>query len=1507
MQNTAELIKARRALLEKHLHGQLPRAAASMGTIPHRPSRSTAPLSSGQEQLWFLAQMMPDTPLYNESLTLSLSAAIDVSALEESLNEFINRYAIWRTTFAAVDGQPAQVIHPFAYTRLPLIDLRALPLVAREAEALRLATAEAAKPFDLARGPLLRALLVRLEDEKYRLFMTLHHIIFDAVSINRVFLPELYTLYQAFAQGKPMSLYPLPLQYADFSAWEREKLRKETFSQQLAYWKQQLAGAPQVLNLPTDRPRPALQSYRGSMQVFALPLDVSEALKALSLQEHVTLYMLLAAAFQVLLQRYTGQDDLLLGTITSSRKASEVQHVVGYFLNTLVLRTDLSGNPTFLELLRRVKNIILSARQHEDIPFDVIVKELQPERSLSYQPLVQVILAYQPQLPLLPAGWTVSQTDLQTHISKFDLSLELDDRPEGLTGRFIYNTDLFDASTISRTLGHWQTLLEGISVNPARHLSELPLLTEEEEHLLLVDWNDTASSYPRDRCIHQLFEAQVERTPDAVAITFEDEYLTYRELNCQANQLAHSLRELGVGPEVLVGLYLERSIEMIVALLGILKAGGAYVPLDPTYPSERLAFMLDDSQVSVLVTQQSLLAGIAEVKAHVICRERDWNSMARMSEENLVSEVKGENLVYVIYTSGSTGRPKGVAVEQKQLLNYLHGMLQRLDLPAGSSFATISTLATDLGNTSIFPSLCTGGCLHVISRERATDAHALADYFQSHPIDCLKITPSHLAALQTLSQTKPIMPLRRLIIGGEASSWEWVNKLQALAPECMIFNHYGPTETTVGVLTYRVEKDQEQDEQSYRTTPLGRPIANTQIYLLDQYRCPVPIGVPGEVYIGGASVARGYLNQPELTTERFIPDPFCAKLGARLYKTGDLARYLPDGNIEFLGRIDDQIKLRGFRIELGEIEAVLRQHPAVQEAVVVAREATPGDKRLTAYVIPQRGQAISGADLQSYLMNHVPNYMVPAAVVLLEAFPFTPNGKIDRRSLPAPPCAQEVQSQGRVGPRTPLEAEVAQIWSQVMGINTVDIHADFFALGGHSLLALQMITHLRASLHIELSLRSFFQAPTVAGLAAYISQQQEVVGKAALAPAIQAVSREPYRRPLSTFPQLQGEGMAGEVVAMPMSLTQQGLWLVNQLEAESTAYHLPLTLRLHSGLELTALEQSLQLLVQRHEALRTTFALVDGEPMQLIAPLLNVPLATVDMRGTPWQAREDELLRLVSTEIQHPFDLVRGPLLRATLFSLEAEEHVLLLVMHHIISDGWSVGVICRELASLYEACAAGRGAELAPLPIQYADFALWQREQLQGERLVELLAYWKQQLAGAPPLLELPVDHPRPTISQHKGAARTFRLSRSLSEGLKQLSRQEGVTLYMLLIAAFLTLLHRYTGQEDIVIGTVTAGRCQQESRDLIGYFVNTLALRGDLGGNPTVRELVARVREKVLEVQAYQEMPFEWLVKELQPERSLSQHPLFQVMLTLDPLGRERRAVGTRAHGCKDGVMQI
>jgi len=907
------------------------------------------PVSFAQERLWFLDQLVPNSSVYNVSGVYSLPRLLNVVALEQAINEIVRRHEALRTTFVAIDGQPVQVVAPSLTLSLQIVDLRGMPVTARNMEVQRLIAQEAQRPFDLAHGPLLRPGLLWLDDADYVLLLTIHHIVFDAWS-REIFFRELSILSDAYSAGQLSPLPELSIQYADFAQWQRQWLQGEVLERHLAYWRRQLDGSPAILELPTDYARPAEQTFRGATQAFELPAILVATLKALSQREGVTVFMTLLAVFKTLLHRYTGQDDIIVGTPIANRNRVEFERLIGFFTNTLVLRTDLSGNPRFRELLWRVREVALEAYAHQELPFEKLVAELQPERNVSYHPLFQVMFVHQhvpeslswPATPLPASSVSASHApDAVGGTSKFDLTLFMMEIDKGLRGVIEYNTDLFKATTIMRMIGHFQTLLTGIAAHSDQRLSEFPLLTEAEQLQLLVAWNDTRRDYPQDRCIHELFEAQVQRTPDAVVVVFEDKSLTYRELNAHANQLAHFLRVLGVGPEVLVTICIERSLEMVIGLLGILKAGGAYVPLDPAYPQARLAFMLEDSQAPVLLTQQRLVAGLPAHQAQVVCLDTDWAAIAQEPEETPANNTVAEQLAYVIYTSGSTGTPKGVQIPHRTVVNFLQTMRQQPGVTEHDVLLAVTTLSFDIAALELFLPLIVGARVVLISRAAVADGRQLLQTLADTKATVMQATPAtwhHLLEAGWVGS-----PQLKVLCGGEALPRELAQQL--LARATAVWNLYGPTETTIWSAVCKVESGD-------GPVPIGRPIANTQFYLLDRHLQPVPIGVPGELYIGGAGVARGYLNRSELTTEQFLVDPFSEEPGARLYKTGDLARYRSDGTIELLGRIDQQVKLRGFRIELGEIEAVLSQYSRVRQAVVLAREDIPGDKRLVAYVVP---------------------------------------------------------------------------------------------------------------------------------------------------------------------------------------------------------------------------------------------------------------------------------------------------------------------------------------------------------------------------------------------------------------------------------------------------------------------------------------------------------------------------------------------------------------------------
>lgn len=1088
---------------------------ASSAGIPRRAEGTDAPLSFAQQRLWFLDRLEPGNTAYNLPISYHLNGQLDMAALARSLNEIIRRHEALRTTFTEKDGAPVQIIAPALTVELPLTDLSMLSESARDSEIERLFEETTEQPFNLEKLPLLRGMLFKVGEDAYLIFIVMHHIITDGWSID-LFMRELATLYDAFSKGKPSPLAELPLQYADFAAWQRGQMESGQLDEQFDYWKQQLGGDLPMLEVPTDHPRPSKITYRGADEWLEIEGNFRDKLYDLSRREGATLFMTLFAAFLVLLHRYTSQMEIILGTPVAGRNRAEVENLIGFFVNTLVLRTDMSGNPTFRELLARVREVALGAYAHQDVPFEKLVEELQPVRDMSRHPFFQISfnlqndMAKQPTTSELELAMYDKEIDKQT---RYDLEFHLWVVPEGIMGPLIYNVELFEAPTIARLLGHYRTLLTGITSNPDARLSDLRLLTDAEEQQLLVEWNETSAPDAENLCVHQLFEAQAEAQPEALAAGFvgaegRSSVLTYGELNARANQLARHLRRLGAGPEVPVGICMERSLEMLVGMLGILKAGAAYVPLDPSYPIERLSFMLEDSHALLLVTEEAALDVLpAGAGGIVVCVDSEWDEIAQEDATNLPATTHADNLAYIVYTSGSTGRPKGVGVPHRGWSNLAAAQSRVFGVDAESRVLQFASLSFDASAWEMCMTLTRGATLWMASRETLMSETALAHLLREQSITAATLPPVVLTSLSS----DELPALDTLITAGEACPAEtaarWMKGRR-------FFNAYGPTEASVCATML-------QCTQTYaQGPPIGRPILNTQVYVLDDQLRPVPIGVPGELYIGGFGLARGYVNRPEFTAEKFIPNPFGRDAGARLYRTGDLARYRDNGHIEFLGRTDHQIKLRGFRIELGEIEAALRKHAGVRESIVVVHGETPVEKRLVAYVVSEQHQQTSTlppmeqghsddanlpvrgkidvnlvTQLRNLLLERMPDYMVPAAFVVLDELPLTTNGKVDRRRLPAPDDAMHVAEESFVAPRTPEEKLLVEIWAEVLGAQAVGANDNFFELGGHSLLATRIISRIREASGVELPLRLLFESPTVAGFAVHLSvaaeQQQD--------------------------------------------------------------------------------------------------------------------------------------------------------------------------------------------------------------------------------------------------------------------------------------------------------------------------------------------------------------------------------------------------------------------------------
>jgi amino acid adenylation domain-containing protein len=1423
-----------------------------------RAEGDQVPLSFAQQRLWFLEQWESLTGTYNIAGALRLRGVIDLSILHHCLTLVIQRHETLRTSFQEVDGEPMQ--HLQEHVQMPPLlveDLSHLEARDQAHEVLERAQQEAITPFDLSTPPLLRLRVLRLHDQEHLILLTFHHIIADGWSLG-VLTREIATLYQQLFDGHPPYLPPLPIQYADFAIWQRTWLRDERLARQQDYWLQQLQGAPTLLDLPTDFPRPAQQRFAGASLPLILSAELTSRLKALAQHEHMTLFMLLLTGLQMVLARYSGQDDILVGTPIANRTHQEIEALIGFFVNTLVIRTTLADQPTGQQLLQRVRQTTLEAYAHQDLPFEQVVERLHPERSLSHAPLFQVLFAWQnaPLPTLTLPGVEVEVLEVETQRTKFDLVLDLAEVQGRIVGNWQYDTALFLPTTIERLSEHWQRGLEHLLTPGQTPVQQLSLLSPTEQQTLLrhepvVD--SSSSSSPEQGSLVSWLEEQAQQTPQAIAVRFEQEQLTYQQMHEQANQLAHLLGAQGVGSDAVVGVLLQRSLLLPVALLAVLKAGGVYLPLDPGYPPERLHYMLSNSGARLLLTDQPIEAGWREASLHVLDIHEQQDLLAQQPRTNLGRTIVGEHLAYLLYTSGSTGHPKGVMIPQQALNNHMHWMLDTFPFTAQDRFLQKTPSSFDASIWEFLAPWLLGATLIVARPGLQQDSAALVDLLAREQISVLQVVPTLLHMLLQEPGFVDCQHLRHLFCGGEQLSTDLSRHLSEQLPAVHLHNLYGPTEVTIDALW-----DSLDEPVASSSVPIGHPIANTQAYVLDAFLQVLPPGLPGELYLAGAGLARGYLGQPERTAERFLPDPFSQHAGARMYQTGDRVRVRPDGRFEYLGRLDQQVKLRGLRIELGEIEARLQEVAGVQQAIVRLHEVLPGEPRLIAYLLAQPSQSPPGdEEVRHHLLQGLPSYMLPTAFVWLDAFPLLPNGKVNRQGFSLPVLEARSESEG---PATPTEERLAHIWQEVVQLQQVGRQDNFFALGGHSLLATQVMARVRLLFGVELPLRTLFEYPTLSALALQIEQQRQQ--QSGSVPGIQRVARQPE---------------------LPLSFAQSRLWLQDRLGQGRNAYNIPGALRLHGMLDFQALRDSIDLLVQRHESLRTTFHEHSGQLYQRIDGNICVPLPVEDISQLDATSQQQQAQSIIQQVTQMTFDLTLGPLMRLHILRLHEDEHILLIVFHHIIADAWSLSIFTRELATLYEQLAVGQSPHLVPLSIQYVDFAHWQHDMLQGEVLQRLQRYWLHQLRGAPTLLQLPTDYPRPAVQSYRGASVPVHVPVALSQQLSAICQQEQVTPFMVLLVAFQFLLAHYSGQEDILVGTDVAGRRQIETEQLIGFFINQLVLRTRFSGISTFRDALQQVRTTTLEAYDNQDLPFEQVVEITGQKRTLTHTPLFQAKLVL------------------------
>ena len=1401
------------------------------------------PASFAQERLWFIDQLEGSVQYHLPSV-FSLRGKINREALNFALQGIVSRHEVLRTVLKEVDGHALQYIKDNDGCEVNFIDGHEF---AEDSEGLQQCIKELIrKPFNLANDYMLRIDLISVEEDQHFLIATMHHIASDAWS-TPVLVKEVVELYSSFIENREPLLPPLRIQYADYAVWQRNYLQGDTLEKKLGYWKEKLKGLAS-LQLPTDFPRPVIQSTRGANAYFTIDRETTDRLHLLRQQQGSTLFMMLLAVFKIMLSRYSGQRDICVGTSIASREKAELEELIGFFVNTLALRTEVNMDASFADLLQQVKTTTLQAYEHQDVPFEKVVDAVLKERDTSRNPLFQVmlVLANTPETSQLKLGeLDLSRESYQPNISKFDLTFFINESSGGLQCSVQYCTDLFREESITRMITHFRQLVSTISLAPHRRIGSLCMLTESEQQQLLVGFNQVSVTYPKEKSIVDLFEEQAAKTPDALALLFDDERLTYRALNERSNQLAHYLRNMGIQEDSLVPLCVERSHYMIIGILGILKAGGAYVPMEPDFPQDRKSFVLKDTNASIVVSTQESSSTLSFSDIDIVEIDSLFSPVKVQPLHNVSSSLKPHHLAYVIYTSGSTGRPKGVMIEHRNLVDYVFGLKQATPIDDCESFALVSSIATDLGNTVIYSSLVFGGALHVFSKESVSNIEYLHNYFTDHRIDCLKIVPSHWKALSAGQDL--LLPARMLIFGGEALQSEWVEQIRLSGSRCIVVNHYGPTETTIGKLLHVVSDDIRYN----KTIPIGKPFSNSGAYVLsgDMELCPV--GVPGQLYIWGDGVARGYLNNGELTDQKFINRRFDRKDRRPMYATGDLVRWLADGNIEFIGRVDDQVKIRGYRVELGEIESALLQVGGVKQAVVISREDKDGNKRLVSYIVGT--EDYEKESVVNALKDILPDYMVPGQWVEMESFPLLPNGKVDKKSLPDPELSEHSGGQ-YVAPRNEVESTLADLWKDVLEIDQVGIYDDFFELGGHSLLAVRLISSIRKGFSVEMPIGRIFDYPTIALLA----EQIQNLSGTTLLPTIKTEPRSEN---------------------IPLSFSQERIWFIDRLEG-SVQYHVSTVLRLKGKLEKDALEFALRTVVNRHEVLRTVIREIDGDAYQTVKEKDRWELSFIE--GSDYKHDNASLKQFVQNLIRKPFDLATDDMMRGTLIALDDEEHVLVVTIHHIASDGWSKSILVKEVVALYGSYINGLTSGLSPIEIQYADYAIWQRKYLEGEVLDQKIAYWKNKLQGVAPL-QLPTDFPRPPVQGTRGSKINFTLPRALSLSIEQLSQQEGCTVFMTLLSAFKVLLYRYSGQQDICVGTPIANRLQQELEGLIGFFVNTLALRSEVNGNSSFTELLQQVRTNTTEAYQNQEAPFEKVVEAVVKGRDMSRNPLFQVMFVL------------------------
>ena len=1442
------------------------------------------PTSFAQQRLWFIDQLESGSPFHNISGAFRIEGRLDVCALSYAFNRVVERHEVLRTIFPNVDGEPMQaVLAEIPTLQIALIDLGDVAKEKQDDLALMLARDESRVPFDLMSWPLLRVSLLRLTNENHILLVTVHHIISDGWSMG-LMIREVSKLYTSCERSEESGLEELEIQYADYAAWQRENVNEEREREELEYWTGQLAGQESV-EPARDRVRPAVQSYRGGRERLDLSEELTEGLKRVSRQAGVTLFTTMLAALRVVLWRCSGQTHSIIGTPIAGRNRREVENLIGLFINTLALSAELSEKREFIEQLRIERDVCFGAYAHQEVAFHKVVEHVQPDRSLSHTPIFQVMFALQntPSTPVLFSDLRLTRLELENGFTLVDLAVLLSEEGDRVTGSVRYNADIYNKDTIRRLISQYLQVLSEIAEDPARPLWQLGRLSASERQLILHQFNDTATSFPSDLSVCDLFLEQVRTRPTAIALVDGDEKLTYEQLNRRANRVAHYLVAKGVAAESVVGISLERGSDLIVGLLAILKAGCAYLPLDPNHPS-RLRQMVADAAARIVIIgskHRDVLRKAAGDDVELLLI--DDPEIDLENEDNPHKRAQADNLCYIIFTSGSTGVPKGVMIKHSSLTNLVGWHIQRYAVTHRDVATLLARQGFDASVWELWPYLCAGAKLVVCDEQMSRSGAGLSEWIAEQGIT-ISFMATPLAEAVMADEALATSKLRYLLTGGD--------RLKKYAPangSYKLVNHYGPTESTV--VTTGGEVLDQVGEKS-RGPSIGKPIDNTRVYILDERLEPVNIGVDGELCVSGEGLARGYTRRAGLTAERFIPDPFAATPGERMYRTGDICRWTSAGEIEFIGRRDNQVKIRGYRLELGEIETAALRSDWVAQAVVVLAETPQLGKQLVGFYVAKQHEEQS-RDLGTELSERIPEYMKAARWERLEKLPLNANGKVDRRELEQRALTllekgreAEAAAQEREAAMTPIEEIVAGTWEEVLGVLEIGLDENFFEVGGHSLLATQVVTRIKEAVGVDIAVREVFEGATIRE----ISEKIEAKLRQGESKDQTKISRASRDRPL------------------PLSFAQERFRFLEMLQPGTSVYHMPVAVRLTGNLNVPALEKSLHEVRRRHEILRTRFAHQGEQAVQIIEPAQDEPLLIVDLSQVDDEQRDREVKKLIRQQANTKFDLAAGKLVRSSLLKVSSIDHVLVVVMHHIISDGWSMGVMIREVNELYTSYEHGEGSDLEELDIQYADYATWQRENVNEERAQEELKYWTVQLAGQESL-ELPADRVRPAVPSYRGGRERLELSEELTEGLKRISREAGVTLFMTLLATFKTLLYRYSGQEDISIGTLIAGRNRIETEKLIGLFINALVLRTDFSGGPSFSELLKRVREVTLGAYMHQDLPFERLVDHLRVERDMSRAPLFQVLflyqnapmkafelpgITLTPLEYYNGAVG-------------